>query len=228
MGCGSMEYGNCKLQLVPRSCPRWMTACLSLARPRALPPCVLEPSGIWLLGDFRRGQPLFGSWFVGLGWLPVTPLFGWISYFSLGFLFFDWCVFGSWFVGFWWLPVTLLFWWISHFWWISCLLFSPFQLYFFGGFPVSCFFGLGGFPISLFSLSFLFLWLVRFCSFHFLKIPLMSMKPKEGTPIRSRSRGRGALGLGGIEVSRDSRSVQPVFRRACVWFFFFSVLIFSS
>ena len=55
-----------------------------------------------------------------------------------------------------------------------------------------------------------------FCSFHFLQIPLMSMKPKERTPIRSRSRGHGALGLGGIEVSRDSRSVQPVFRRACV------------
>ena len=39
---------------------------------------------------------------------------------------------------------------------------------------------------------------------------------KEGTPIRSSPRGRGALGLGGIEVSRDSRSVQPVFRRKCV------------
>ena len=25
----------------------------------------------------------------------MAPLFGWISYFSLGFLFFDWCVFGS-------------------------------------------------------------------------------------------------------------------------------------
>ena len=80
------------------------------------------------------------------------------------------------------------------FWWISCFLF-------FGRVSYFPFF----FDFSIFRL-------VRFCSFHFLKIPLMSMKPKEGTPIRSRSRGRGALGLGGIEVSRDSRSVQPVFR----------------
>ena len=43
------------------------SACLSLARPRARSPCDLGPSGIWLLGDFRRGQPVFGSWFVGLG-----------------------------------------------------------------------------------------------------------------------------------------------------------------
>ena len=122
-------------------------ACLSLARPRALPPCVLEPSGIWLLGDFRRGQPLFGSWFVGLGWLPVTPLFGWISYFSLGFLFFDWCVFGSWFVGLGWLPVAPLF---FFFWWISCFFF--FFLW------ISCFLfiGFGGFPVSLFLWVFCF------------------------------------------------------------------------
>ena len=117
----------------------------SLARPRACALCDLEPSGIWLLGDFRRGQPLFGSWFVGLGWLPVAPLFcpsflgGFpIFLWRLGFISFYGCVFGSCLIRRSWVDSGD----------------SPFLLFFvdflfFGGCPVSHFFGFGGFPISI-------------------------------------------------------------------------------
>ena len=98
--------------------------------------------------------------------------------------------------------------------------FPPFLLFLFlvgflfrGGFPVSYFFGFGGFPISLLIWVFYFL-IGAFLFFPFPPDPpdVHEAQRKEGTPIRSRSRGRGAPKVGGIEVSRDSRSVQLVFR----------------
>ena len=66
-----------------------------------------------------------------------------------------------------------------------------------------------------FSLSLLFFLIGAFLFFPFPPDPPDVHEAEgQGTPIRSRPRGRGALGLGGIEISRDSRSVQPVFRRS--------------
>ena len=81
-------------------------------------------------------------------------------------------------------------------------------------FPVFLVLRFGGFPISLFFFDFSIFSLVRFCSFHFPQIPIMLIEKKEGTPIRPRPRGRGVPKLGGVEVPRDSRSVQPDFRRS--------------
>ena len=99
----------------------------------------------------------------------------------------------------------------------------PFLLFlvdflFVGGFPVSYFFGFGGFPISLFSLSFPFSgWCVLFFPFPPDPPDVHEAQGGNSHPLSSaRSWRRGALGLGGIEISRGSRSVQPVFRRACV------------
>ena len=82
------------------------------------------------------------------------------------------------------------------------------------GFLCPVFLVLVGFLFPFFLSVFYFLIGAFLCLSISSRSPWMSMKPKEGTPIRSRPRGRGALGLGGIEVSRDSRSVQPVFRRS--------------
>ena len=75
----------------------------------------------------------------------------------------------------------------------------------------------GGFPISHFLLSFLFF---DWCVFVLFSFPPNShnahgkkkkRKKKEGAP-RPRLRGRGAPKFGGIEVSRDFRSVEVFFR----------------